>query len=138
MEVAFWQILRAAENEFQRDPHFGGSPYHAMENAARAALENLSDEQIALLLSSRPNAFGHKLKAGDPRHTNTLRDAAIEALVVEVVLGIDITFLEPREYRGLEFRAPDYLRDKVRNYLAGPKVVSATRDGNGFSSQLGA
>jgi hypothetical protein len=109
-----------------------------MENAARAALEHLSDDEIALLLSSRPNAFGHKLKAGDPRHTNTLRDAALEALVVEIVLGIDITFLEPREYRRSEFRAPDYLRDKVGKYLARPTLVSVANDGNEFSSQIGA
>ncbi|MBY3151097.1 hypothetical protein HFO56_01560 [Rhizobium laguerreae] len=139
MEKTFQQILAIAERDFQASPHSGGNPYQAMENAAFLALCELSDLQIGQIMASRPNAFMHTLREEGPANrTYTLRDAALKALVMEIVLCIDIGFLEPEVYRESDFGAPDYLRDKVRRYLAGPTAVSVTAHGIGSPRPLGA
>jgi hypothetical protein len=139
VEKTFQQILAVAEEDFQASPLNYGSPYQAMENAAFVALYDLSDLQLGQLLASRPNAFAHTLREEGPANrTYTLRDAALKALVIEIVMCIDITFLEPSAYKESDYSAPDYLRDKVRRYLTGPTVVSVTAAGASFPSPLGA
>lgn len=109
-----------------------------MENAAFLALHELSDLQLGQLLASRTNSFAHTLREEGPANrTFTLRDAALKALVMEIVLCIDITFLEPSAYKESDYSAPDYLRDKIRRYLKGPTVVSVTADGGGSLTPLG-
>lgn len=139
MGKTFQQILAVAEEDFQASPLNYGSPYQAMENAALAALYDLSDLQLGQLLASRPNAFAHTLREEGPANRSyTLRDATLKALVMELVLCFDITFLEPEVYRESDFHAPDYIYDKIRMYLAGPTVVSVTAAGVSSTRPLGA
>lgn len=138
VEETFQQILAKAEKAFQTSPHYG-NPYQVMENAAFLALHELAVLQLGQLLASRPNAFTRTLREEGPANrTYTLRDAALKALVIEIVMCIDITFLEPSAYKESDCSAPDYLRDKVRRYLTGPTVVSVTAADASFPSPLGA
>lgn len=131
MEITFREVLAKAEKDFQSAPENYGSPYQAMENAAFLALHELYDVQLGQLLASRPNAFAHTLREEGPANrTYTLREAALKALVMEIVLCIDITFLEPEVYKKYDYRAPGYMLDKVRKYLAGPTSVTVTASGS--------
>lgn len=138
MEITFQKVLAKAEKEFQASKDYG-NPYQLMENAAFLALHELSDIQLGQLLASRPNALTHTLREEGPANrAYTLRDAAVKALVMEIVLCIDITVLEPEVYRESDFRAPDYLYDKIRKYLIGATAVSVTSVDVSSARPLGA
>ncbi|MCV9963627.1 hypothetical protein OIU34_17140 [Pararhizobium sp. BT-229] len=137
-EVTFLGILSKTEKAFYAKINEGRcNPFSMMHAAAYAALEELSQKELATLLSKRTQAFsrsfGPDMFSGGSR---TLKDMTMAALAIELVACLDISGLEPGVIDAWKDSAPSYLAEKVGRYLAGPMAVIVTASGTSAPYQI--
>lgn len=66
-----------------------------------------------------------------------MREAATKAFLIEVVSALDITFLESTVHKECEFSVPEFIRQKVYDYIRGPVGVTVTATKVGPERLLG-
>lgn len=109
-----------------------------MHNSAQIVLGEIDDNEFATLLASRPSALSRIIREEGPANRKyTLREAATKAFLMEVVSALDITFLDPTVYKECEFSDPEFIRQKMYDYICNPVGVTVTATEIGTECFLG-